>query len=228
MVIATPPNQRSLAQKVTCIAHRTRSKALPVNFFLDFSNIAIGARNVAFENGDGLAGRDAVRLHAGNLKQLAQRNRPWSGGYAATGLSNQQSPIKSAFEKEGISFEISERGRSSNSEQNVDERIQLQMLQLLRKPVEKGVVVLATGDGNRLSNQNGFVNTLAMLAEYGFTIELMSWRHSLSEELGSWIALHGRLIELDRFYSDITFFSGGRSATPTCELARKLIRQGMT
>jgi len=136
-------------------------------------------------------------------------------------------PIKAAFEKEDIAFDISERGRYSNSEQNVDERIQLQMMRLLRKPVEKGVVVLATGDGNRSTNRSGFIETLATLQDYGFEIEVMSWGHSLSEELNRWVRTTGRVIELDSYYNDITFLCRGRLPTPLHQLSRKLIRRGM-
>lgn len=227
MVTATPDSHRLVDSATTRHVNRRQTAAMPVHFFLDFSNIAIGARTVAFEKGDGLYGHETVRLHAGNLKHLAQRNRRWASGYASAGLCDQQSPIKYAFEKEGIAFDISERGKHSNSEQNVDERIQLQMMRLLRKPVEKGVVILATGDGNRSTNHSGFIETLVTLQDYGFAIELMSWRHSLSDELRTWASSNGRIIELDSYYNDITFLCGDRLATPRYQLSRKLIQHGM-
>tara|TARA_R110002049_G_scaffold285698_4_gene467052 strand:+ start:211256 stop:211954 length:699 start_codon:yes stop_codon:yes gene_type:complete len=228
--IAQPLQNRSLDCCPT--AHfdgpvRGSRHTLDVHFFLDFSNIAISASNIAVENGDGLFDQQLVRIHAGNLRQIAQRNRCWGSGFAAAGLVDQQSRIKNAFEKEGVSFEICERGRITNREQYVDQRIQLQMHRLLRRPVERGVVVLATGDGNRTADSDGFIETLATLNEYGFRIEVMSWRDSMNSNLRSWASRFGRFIELDDFYRDLTFVVGGRCATPQHELGSKLIRKGI-
>lgn len=87
---------------------------------------------------------------------------------------DQRSPIKKHFERTGIKFDICERGCVTGQEQNVDERIQLEMSKLLWSPTRHGVVVLATGDGNESGNRGGFIEVLQALHAHGFAIEVMS------------------------------------------------------
>ena len=195
-----------------------------VYFFLDFSNIAISAGQLAADHGDNMFGRNRVRLHAPNLRAFVERERLWGDGYAAVGLWNQHAAIKSRFEESGIRFDIYERGQNSNKEQNVDERIQYEMLQLLHPSVERGTVVLATGDGNGYADKRGFIQTLSILHAHHFKIEVMSWKHSLNGTLRDWAQQNGRIIELDDFYRGLTFIEGYRSAEPSHYLNRKLAR----
>lgn len=199
----------------------------PVYFFLDFANIGINARQLAAEHGDGLLrGRD-VRLSCENLRLFAQRNRPWGSGYAAAALCNQQAAIKRHFEQQGIRFEICEPGAISGKEQNVDRCIQLEMHRLITSGRPKGSVVLATGDGAGHHRGEGFLDALATAYRAGFAIEVMSWRHSFNEALRDWAITHGRVIELDDYYHDLTFVQGGRRATSKYQLSRKLARNGI-
>jgi hypothetical protein len=198
-----------------------------VYFFLDFSNIAISAGHLAAAHGDSILGRPNVRLHAANIRSFVERGRFWRRGFAAAGLSNQQSPIKSHFQQCGIEFEICERGEITGKEQNVDERIRMEMLELLYDDVPLGTIVLATGDGNGSQENRGFVKTLKIMRQNGFSVEVMSWRHSLSSDLRDWSAENGKIIELDAFYEDLTFVPGCRAVTPTHQLLKKLARLRM-
>jgi hypothetical protein len=195
-----------------------------VYFFLDFSNIAISAGQLAADHGDSLLGRSRVRLHAPNLRAFVERERVWGGGYAAVGLWNQHAAIKHRFEESGIRFDICERGQKTHKEQNVDEKIQTEMYQLLDHSVERGTVVLATGDGNGYADKRGFIQTLSILHAHHFKIEVMSWKHSLNGTLRDWAKQNGRIIELDDFYRDLTFVEGYRSAEPSQFLSNKLAR----
>jgi len=198
----------------------------PVYFFLDYSNIAISAQDRAGLE-DGYMYRQRVRLHAANLRALAERNRRWKLGFAAVGLQTDFKRLRGHFDEAGICIEVSERGGSSNREQNVDERIQYEMLKLTKKSNERGTVVLATGDGAASSENDGFKSVLENLLEHGYSIELMSWRSSINFELRCWVEKHGSYMELDDFYKEITFIDGGRQASSLHLLNRKIARSGL-
>lgn len=198
----------------------------PVYFFLDYSNIAISAQEIAWVQ-DGFTSEHRVRLHARNLRALAERNREWKQGFAAAGLRAGCPKMCKHFDDAGIRIEVSERGSSSNREQNVDQRIQCEMLQLTKSSHQRGTVVLATGDGAVGSHKEGFQSVLENLLEHGYSIELFSWRRTLNQVLRGWVERHGRYIELDDFYSDITFIDGGRQATETHILNRKIAKKGL-
>ena len=198
----------------------------PVYFFLDYSNIAISAQEIAWVQ-DGFTSEHRVRLHARNLRALAERNREWKQGFAAAGLRAGCQQMCKHFDDAGIRIEVSERGSSSNREQNVDQRIQCEMLHLTKSSHQRGTVVLATGDGAAGSNNEGFQSVLENLLEHGYSIELFSWRRTLNQVLRGWVERHGRYIELDDFYPDITFIDGGRQATETHILNRKIAKKGL-
>lgn len=198
----------------------------PVYFFLDYSNIAISAQEIAWTQ-DGYMSKQRVRLHARNLRTLAERNREWRLGFAAAGLHAACPKLCKHFNESGIRIEVSERGNSSNREQNVDQRIQYEMLKLTKCSFQRGTVVLATGDGAGGSQNEGFLNVLENLLEHGYSIELFSWRRTLNHELRGWVERYGRFVELDDFYPDITFIDGGREATGSHILNRKIAKKGL-
>jgi hypothetical protein len=198
----------------------------PVYFFLDYSNIAISAQEIAWLQ-DGYMSKQRVRLHARNLRTLAERNREWRLGFAAAGLHAACPKLCRHFDESGIRIEVSERGNSSNREQNVDQRIQYEMLKLTKRSFQRGTVVLATGDGAGGTQNEGFQSVLENLLEHGYSIELFSWRRTLNHVLRSWVERHGRFIELDDFYPDITFIDGGRQATESHILNRKIAKKGL-
>jgi hypothetical protein len=122
----------------------------------------------------------------------------------------------------GIELEISECGARSGREQNVDERIQLEMYRLQANYIPRGIVVLATGDGAGSVEGRGFLPVLQQLSESGFDIEVMSWEHSFHGKLRNWAESHGRAIVLDPFYKDLTFIDGGRNASSVNEIYKKV------
>jgi hypothetical protein len=68
---------------------------------------------------------------------------------------------------------------------------------------------------------------LENLLEHGYSIELFSWRRTLNQVLREWVERYGRYIELDDFYPDITFIDGGRQATETHVVNRKIAKKGL-
>jgi len=223
MVNVTTTNSFSGTKIVSDLgASSTVHARIPVYFFLDFSNIAISASQLAAKNGDGFYSDHRIRLHCDNLRALAERGRQWQSGFAAAGFSNPQSNIKQHFDRAGIKMHLSERGLSTRREQNVDQLIQLEMWKLLQRHCPPGVVVLATGDGAGAIDGEGFIPTLKYLREQGFDIEVMSWEHSLNPCLRSWAESNGRSILLNPFYENLTFVDGGRRATSANALYKKV------
>lgn len=219
------PNPSELIQCSAGVVPATQQSL--VYFFLDFSNLAVNASYLASRFGDGLLRGQDVRLSSTNLRLFVQRNRQWGNGYAAAALSDQQSRIKHHFELQGIRFDIFERGEITGTEQNVDERIQLEMYRLNDSGCQKGTVVLATGDGAGFRRGEGFLRILTTLHQSGFAVEVMSWRHSFNKVLKTWATAHGRAIELNDYYYDLTFVQGGRQATHPIELGKKIARKGL-
>jgi hypothetical protein len=124
----------------------------------------------------------------------------------------------------GIHFEQSEKGIISRHEQNVDERIQLEMYRLLKPNVVRGHVVLASGDGAGHQEGCGFLPALQALHMGGYSIEVLSWEHSINRELRNWSESNGRVVILDPFYKDITFIQGGRKPSGLNHLHRKMAK----
>ncbi len=186
----------------------------PLYFFLDFMNIAAGAHGVA-ESRDSAFSARYVRIHAHNLRSLVQASRHWKSGYGAAALWGPNDALRWNFRAAGIDLRVYEPGRNSGSEQGVDEIIQGEMRKLLARGTERGVVALATGDGNGHVVGEGFIPTLRDLHDAGFLIEIYSWRGCLSGALRRWVEEHkGRVFELDTWFGNITFVEGGRVAKP--------------
>jgi hypothetical protein len=187
----------------------------PLYFYLDFMNIAAGARHAAEEQDSPFSGR-YVRIHAYNLRRLVQGSRRWMRGFAATALWQRNAGLCQRYCDAGIDLHVYERGSYSGREQGVDQIIQGEMRKLLPARVKRGVIALATGDGNGHQVGEGFIPTLSDLREAGFSIEVYSWRDCLSGALRNWVQGHnGIVIELDRFFRQVTFSDdGGRLAVP--------------
>lgn len=194
---------------------------VPVYFFLDFWNIALGAKQLACQLGDLRKGANNVRLHARNFRKLAQRDRLWKSGYAAAGFKNVPMSLCRNFERAGIRFDHYEAGCNSLTEQGIDRVIQGEMRKLQSKRYRRGVVVLATGDGNGHQRGDGFLPALEDLKEANYSIELMSWEDPCNPVLRDWCVEHGKVIMLDDWYVQLTFIEGGRpvsSFAPHCWL----------
>lgn len=224
-VFATP-RVSTRAARSNKVPHSPGDAGKVVHLFLDFSNIAIGAKDLAAEQGDGWLRKHDVRLHLQNFRHFVQRDRNWGSGYAAAGLHAGEA-IKARAEAAGIRFDVCERGNRTNTEQGVDEMIQSKMTQLLLPRLglsdpNPGVIALATGDGNGHLEGSGFLPLLQGFHRLGFQIEVLSWRHSLNPALGDWAAQHGQVIELDDWYRELTFVECGRPARSAHELLRKL------
>lgn len=225
-MIALPNPKRASYLSPHC-RHKGKLKksppGTPVYFFYDFSNIGIGAQHVASRNGDGLITSD-VRVHCENLRRFVERDRFWGGGYAAAGITGDPIRIQRRFASVDVRLDVFERGIRTGSEQAVDQAIQNQIYRLLAVDAQPGVVVLASGDGNGHSSDEGFLPPLRLLHRHGFDIEIMSWEHSLNLALENWASEHGTLVYLDDWYKELTFVPHRRSAKSTSQVNRRLAR----
>ncbi len=196
-----------------------------VHFFLDFSNIAISAQQVANDFGDSVFDSYRVRIDSGNLRDLVLRGREWRSGYAAAGLNDLHAPFVNRFRELGFKFDVCERGCKSGREQGIDDKIQKELFRLACSRQPRGTVVLATGDGNGHELDEGFIPALQAVHEAGFAVEVMSWGRSFNCHLRSWAKNNGKAIVLDAFYPEITFVEGGRRVRPLGNIFKKLAKQ---
>jgi hypothetical protein len=198
------------------IVRRARQIDLPVYFFMDVSNILIGAQQFLVQQGLAPASeRKLQRIHLGHLVSLARGPRRWQDGFACSGGNRPVPQVAPLYEHAGIRFAYRE-NVVSGSEQSVDLAIRHEMTNLALNThlghTEPGVVVLATGDGNR-SEGESFVDCLGKLRLIGHQVELMSWRGCLNKSLQEWVeSQDGETIVLDHFWDAITFTPHGRRA----------------
>lgn len=181
-----------------------------VYFYLDFKNIWRGAVN--FANRQAVSGCCKVRIDAANLKRLVRGQRQWGLGYGALALPEPANALKTRFLEHQIQLDVFESGRNSGREQGVDQIIQGEIRKLLSQRTPRGVVALATGDGNGHQFGQVFLPVLDDLHEAGFTIEVYSWRESLNRALRKWAERDGKLVELDDWFHEITFLQRRRAA----------------
>lgn len=200
------------------IMRRGGQTQLPVYFFLDVSNILISAQRFLVDKGHAPAEqRAAQRIELGRLVQLACGPRQLARGYACAGGNRALGHLRGTYQRSGLEFEYRENVTSA-SEQSVDLAIRHQMGELecdtLRGKAAPGVVVLATGDGNR-NERDSFPQRLERLREAGHHIELIAWRDSLNPGMQDLVwQLGGDVILLDYYWESVTFAEGGRRAEP--------------
>ncbi len=229
-MISTYPSHQTLQspQSSVPVKRSEHDREQIVYFFLDFSNIKYSGSQIACLHGDGIYCDTLFRLSCSNLRALAQQGRRWASGFSAAALSKQSIILKTQMAEAGIHFEQSEKGIISRREQNVDERIQLEMYRLLNPNVVRGNVVLASGDGAGHQEGCGFLPALQALHMGGYSIEVLSWGHSLNNGLRNWAEHNGRVVLLDPFYENITFIEGGRQPSTQSELQKRMARLNIT
>ena len=109
-----------------------------VHIFWDNSNIFIAAKKVA-QNKDGVMAKNAVRVHFESLYNLARAGRTVESAIAVGSVPPDQRRMWDQFKRSGVKLELFERGANSQTEQAVDQAIQVYMLRALAV-VSKDVV----------------------------------------------------------------------------------------
>ncbi len=114
----------------------------------------------------------------------------------------------------GVSVELYERGRSSGTEQGVDQCLQVHMLRALADIHPPEVAVLLTGDGAGYETGAGYRADLERLSKAGWGIEVLSWDISCNKKLKEWTQSVGIYVPLEEYYESVTFLEGSRLVKP--------------
>ena len=186
--------------------------------FVDLSNIYLGAREAARRRGEAV---DAVRLHAGHLHALLAWDRP-VGAAVVVANSEVTTPALGHFRRARFEVETREVGRWSRTEQANDELLINRVWEVVTNPYPtRGVIVLATGDGNGWHNGHGFALLIERALQVGWRVELLAWEASLNQHLREVVtAGDGRVQLLDDWYYAVTFLEAGRRAQPLIHYRR--------
>lgn len=109
-------------------------------------------------------------------------------------------------------IDLREPGRDSNSEQQITDLVlSARMARLL--DYEPGLLVLVTGDGAGWPHGEGMFAAARRLGDREWPVEVLAWSNSLNRHLASWARQSpNALVELDRYYSAITYVAGGRGS----------------
>jgi hypothetical protein len=175
--------------------------------FVDLSNIQIGARRQADQEGEW---RTDVRVEGENLARYLHAGRAVVRGAVVV---NADLPAAARHHYAGIGQVIvRESGRVTGTEQANDETLQVRIYETIHS-LPKGVLVLATGDGAGSAEGRGFIPALDAARRHGWAIEVVSWRNSTNSRLIAWLKRTGNLfVALEEAYYSVTFIQGGRKA----------------
>src|SRR3972149_4890107 len=182
-----------------------------IYLFWDNSNIFVPAKYVAQRREGGFAERD-VRIHFRNMYQLAVAGRPLAKAVAVGSVPPEFRKLWDRLQNEtGIQIELYERGRSSGTEQAVDEALQVHMLRTLHDVQPPQVAVLLSGDGAGYVSGAGFHADLERMHKAGWGIEVISWDMVCNNALREWARNVGVYVRLEDHYNSVTFLEGIRA-----------------
>lgn len=150
------------------------TKKAKVHVFVDNSNIFLSAKDVA-KKIEGHTSNNRVRLHFGNIFELAIANRDIGKicvvGSIPPGHDELWQNLESAA---GVKPELYERGELGGKEQGVDQCLQVHMLRSSSDhPDDPQVAVLLTGDGAGYDTGVGFHADMRRLHEAGWGVEVL-------------------------------------------------------
>lgn len=190
------------------------------SIFIDMSNMFSSLGKTMATTGMGLD-RGCIprrlRLHFGNLLRLAAGKHEIVTMFCVTSTEDEVDMVRYVpkLRELGVEVKILERGGSSGTEQGVDQTLQVQMLRTAIDSMDDpGIVVLLTGDGAGAEKGEGFLADLQRIVRCGSKVRVLAWRCSCATRLRAWAREHGEFVELDNYYSRITFVEGGRKVTP--------------
>lgn len=193
---------------------------LPTNLYVDLPNLFFGAQEAVPRR----SSLHPIRLQFSSVMRLALAGHPLLSAVAVTTERESNGPALDAAVSAGFTVYRSEPGAFSGKEQNVDERLQLEMYRAARKAPAR--VVLLTGDGNSGSDDaGGFIPAIQALAEGGAAVELLAWERSCARALQEAVTDLGGVVNyLDTFYRSVTFEQHGRCSEPLNLRKRRNLR----
>lgn len=184
---------------------------------IDNSNIYIGAQECASMVNPGARKRH-IRVKLQNLVRILEKERTKTRGFACGSSPPATEHVWEVYRRMGYTVDLEE--RRGKDEQRVDEGLHLWIYKALCE-LAPGILVLATGDGMKGKSEcdTSFPRCAVTALERGWSVEVYSWKHSLSSE---WIKLAKKYPEaltinyLDKHVNYITFVDGkyGRKRLP--------------
>lgn len=199
---------------------------LPLYIFWDNSNLFISAQSVCM-NKEYMENRKQLRLYFPNILLLAHANRPVTKVVAIGSAYKDQdiewrNKMEDMRQEMPVNFIIQERGDTTNTEQGVDQTLQLNMYRTLCREAFPGIAVLLTGDGRGDFEDEGFLKTLQDMHAKGWGVEVLAWNSTCSRNLKHWAWENGVFVAMEKYYYSLTFMEGGRIAEPLSLKSRKL------
>lgn len=184
-----------------------------VHIIWDNSNI--------FHSGQRVCGKNepmhepSFRIYFKNLIDLAADNRPVEQVFCVGSVPPPTDAIWEHIRRiTGRAPETYERGSATGTEQAVDQALQVRMLRLGYDVDPPETLVLLTGDGAGWEEGIGFFADIKRLHEMGWKIEVLSWARSCKRVMREWAEENGVFVDLEPFYSSITFLQSNRVAKP--------------
>jgi hypothetical protein len=183
--------------------------AAGLHVFWDGNNILGGAERTATERGD--PGYPWLRVYFKNLLDLVRNGRHPLRAWMSGSIPPPEDGVWSYATSLGIRLDLSRR-TADGREGLLDQTLRERMLATEFDFPGRGTIALMTGDGAGWESNEGFFANLKRLKARGWEIELFSWRCNASRNMREWAQSNGKYVELDRWYSYVTFVVEGSPA----------------
>jgi len=183
-----------------------------VHIIWDNSNIFISGRSVC----DRLEYKPAgFRIHFESLIDLAADGRPIEQVFCVGSVPPPTDSVWGHIEKlTGKRPELYERGAASGKEQAIDQALQTRMLRLGYDYNPPETIVLLSGDGSGFEEGIGFFSDIKRLHSFGWKIEVITWKNHCKRVMREWAEQHALFVDLEDFYSSVTFLEKLRWVKP--------------
>lgn len=183
------------------------------HMFVDNSNLIGGAQKVARDR-EG-APWPAVRIYWRNFFQLIEADYLPMNRVLAGSLPPGNEKLWQYARKYGYDTSLLKRVRNDDgrlAEQAVDEVMHAKIAGALLDYEPPQTLVLVTGDGAQAEFGTSFLQQVQRALKRGWFVDVISWRLLLSRNFLRLAAQHKdqiKVIELENFYTSITFLCGG-------------------
>ncbi|CAF4027515.1 unnamed protein product [Rotaria sordida] len=183
-----------------------------IHIVVDNSNLFIGA-----QLGQGINGQQdaAIRINVGNLVQIIEENKNLQD--IKTRIVGGSTPPRTSrvwdeWEKCNYKCLLGDRSMF-NKEVFLDDMLHSQIQNLILKNLShrgniQQILILISGDGNANNNRTSFPDIVTIALEHGWTVELWSWKASLSTKFSAIQRKYPskmKIKHLDPYRSKITF-----------------------
>ncbi|KAK3739184.1 hypothetical protein QZH41_017335, partial [Actinostola sp. cb2023] len=215
--IAQLPEHDEISHEINVSLHESHDPSKGVVIVVDNSNIYIGAQECASANNASDRKRH-VRVKLQNLVKILENNRLKERTFVCGSSPPATEHVWDVYRHLGYVVDLEE--RRGKDEQRVDEGLHLFIYKAICE-LSPRVLVLASGDGmkGKSENSTSFPGCATMALDKGWSVEVYSWKHSLSAE---WLKLakkypdHLTINYLDKYVNHITFVDGkhGRKCLP--------------